>query len=307
VDRDRALRTEFRQALDDVLPPAPWLQTSVREGLREQRHKRSLRTGALRPLIVVRLPRFSQNVAAAALIVVLLAAVLGVFLVTHRQANQSVPAGLAPPQAMPSGTQDLKAGTYAFAFPQLDAPGKPFPKALITVPDGWSINGGFALAGHRGSPAQLGLTIWDVVDVYANGCHWAGPMIHPGATADELAAVLAARPLRNATAPVAVSLGGYQGKYLQWSVPSDIRFDAASHSFSDCDIATENGVTAGYFKSCTDDTCDRFQQGPGQVDRLWILDIDGHRLLIDANYMPAATEQDRTELAEVVSSIVFKR
>ncbi len=129
----------------------------------------------------------------------------------------------APPQAMPSGTQDLKAGTYAFAFPQLDAPGKPFPKALITVPDGWSINDGFALLGHAGSPAQLAVTIWDVVDVYANGCHWAGPMIHPGATVDELAAVLAARPLRNATAPVAVSLGGYQGKYLQWSVPPLMR------------------------------------------------------------------------------------
>ena len=213
----------------------------------------------------------------------------------------------APPQAMPSGTQDLKAGTYAFAFPQLDAPGKPFPKALITVPDGWSINDGFALLGHAGSPAQLAVTIWDVVDVYANGCRWASPMIHPGATVDELAAVLAARPLRNATAPVAVSLGGYQGKYLQWSVPSDIRFDAASQSFSDCDIGSENGVPAGYFKSWTDHIGDRYQQGPGQVDRLWILAIEGHRLLVDATYMPAATDQDRTELAEVVNTIVFKR
>jgi hypothetical protein len=204
----------------------------------------------------------------------------------------------APPQAMPSGTQDLKAGTYAFAFPQLDAPGKPFPKALITVPDGWSIDGGFALSGHAGSPAQLVVTIWDVVNVYANGCHWAGPMIHAGATADELAAMLAARPLRNATAPVAVSLGGYQGKYLQWSVPSDIRFDAASQSFSDCD--------GGRFKSWNDAVGDRYQQGPGQVDRLWILAIEGHRLLVDATYMPAATEQDRTELAEVVNSIAFK-
>jgi len=122
-----------------------------------------------------------------------------------------------------------------------------------------------------------------------------------------IAAVLAARPLRNAIAPVAVSLGGYQGKYLQWSVPSDIRFDAASQSFSDCDIGSENGVPAGYFKSWTDHIGDRYQQGPGQVDRLWILDIEGHRLLVDATYMPAATDQDRMELAEVVNSIAFKR
>ena len=41
-------------------------------------------------------------------------------------------------QAMPSGTQDLKAGTYALDFALLDAPGK-FPNDVITVPDGWRI------------------------------------------------------------------------------------------------------------------------------------------------------------------------
>jgi hypothetical protein len=200
-------------------------------------------------------------------------------------------APLATRQAMPSGTHDLKAGTYAFSFPQLDAPGKPFPKALITVPDGWRINGGFALTGHNDKPLELAVTIWDVVDVYANGCQWLGPMIHPGPTAGELATVLASRPLRNATTPVAVSLGGYSGKFLEWSVPPGI-------SFSDCE--------GGMFKSWNDAIGDRYQQGPGQVDRLWILDVEGNRLLIDATYMPAATEQDRAELAMVVNSILFR-
>jgi hypothetical protein len=195
------------------------------------------------------------------------------------------------PQAVLSGTHDLKAGTYAFTFPQFDAPGKPFPKAWITVPDGWTINGGFALARQFELPGQLVVTIWDVVDVYANGCHWYGPLIHPGRTANELAVVLAARPLRNATAPVAVSLGGYQGKYLQWSVPADA-------NFSSCDGAM--------FKSWYDGVGDRYQQGPGQVDRLWILDIEGHRLLVDATYMPEATEQDRADLSKVVDSVAFK-
>jgi hypothetical protein len=196
------------------------------------------------------------------------------------------------PQAMPSGTQVLKAGTYAFAFPEFDAPGKPFPHAVITVPNGWMIEGGFALTSHVDTPRHLAVTIWNVVDVYTNGCHWLGPMIHPGPTVDALAAVLAARPLRNATAPVSVSFGGYNGKYLEWSVPIDIQF-------SDCD--------GGKFKSWTDAEGDRYQQGPGQVDRLWILDVEGHRLLIDATYMPGTTEQDRAELAKVVNSIAFKR
>lgn len=121
----------------------------------------------------------------------------------------------APPTAamhatpMPSGVVDLKAGTNALQYPLLDLPGKPFPRVVITVPDGWRTYRGLAVQTRIDTPRQLGVAFWDVVDVYANGCRWLGPMIHPGPTVDELAAVLAARPLRHATAPVAVSVGGY--------------------------------------------------------------------------------------------------
>ncbi len=293
MDSERALRTELRRALDEVLPPAPWLPATVSEGLREERRKRSWRIEPRRPFIVVRLPRFSQKVAAAALIIVLAAAAVGAFLVTHRQTNQSVPAGLALPQAMPSGTHDLNAGTYAFDNSLLGFPGKPFPNVVITVPDGWRIYEGFAVESNVDTPRYLAVSFWNVGDVYANGCHWVGPKIHPGPTVDDLAAVLAARPLRNATAPVAVSLAGYRGTYLEWSVPT-------AANFSECDGA--------FFRSWTaTDGSDRYQQGPGQVDRLWILDVEGHRLVIDATYMPGATGQNRAELAGVVSSIAFKR
>jgi hypothetical protein len=304
VDSERGLRTEFRRALDDVLPPAPWLATTVREKLREERLRNSGLMGRWTSAITVRLPRLNPRLAAAVLVVLLVLAAAGVFFVAHRPVSQVVPAGGAPPQAMPSGTRDLKAGTYAFSFPQLDAPGKPFPKALITVPDGWRINGGFALTGHNDKPLELAVTIWDVVDVYADGCHWLGPTIHPGPTAAELAAVLAARPARNASAPRTVSLGGYNGKYLRWSVPADIRFDAATQNFPDCD---KSSTGTAFFKSWNDAVGDRYQQGPGQVDLLWILDVEGHRLLIDATYMPAATQQDRVDLINVVDSIEFKR
>ena len=212
----------------------------------------------------------------------------------------------ASPQAIPSSSEDLKAGTYTFDNSNLGLPGKPFPSVVITVPDGWS-SFGYGVHRYTDTPRYLAVSFWSVRDVYANGCHWLGPKIHPGPTVDDLAAVLAARPLRNATAPVAVSLGGYHGKYLEWSVPVDIRFDAATQSFSDCDIDNENGVTRGYFKSWTaTDGGDRYQQGPGQVDRLWILDIQGHRLVIDVTYMPAASALDQVELGKVADSIAFK-
>jgi hypothetical protein len=44
----------------------------------------------------------------------------------------------------------------------------------------------------------------------------------------------------------------------------------------------------------------------GQVDRLWVLDVDGQRLLIDATYSPDATTTDRDELAHAVESLEFR-
>jgi hypothetical protein len=102
---------------------------------------------------------------------------------------------------------------------------------------------------------------------------------------------------------VAVSLGGYDGKFLQWSVPADV-------NFSDCDEDPIDGVR--YFESWTgdgltsSDKTDRYQQEPGQVDRLWILDVQGRRLVIDAAYWPSSTGMDRANLQRVVNSIVFQ-
>ena len=52
---------------------------------------------------------------------------------------------------------------------------------------------------------------------------------------------------------------------------------------------------------------DREQQGSGQHDRLWILDVDGVRLVMDATLMPGTTAADRAELARVVASVHIDR
>jgi hypothetical protein len=147
------------------------------------------------------------------------------------------------------------------------------------------------LEGGRVGP--LGLAFWDVARVYPTGCRWQGkPKIDPGRSVDGLARVLATRPLRHASTPRDAELAGFRGKYLRWSVPSKIDFSRCGQ---------------GYFESWTGRgwASDRNQQGPGQVDRLWILDVKGKRLVIDANYLPTATRADRAELDRVVHSIKF--
>ena len=104
---------------------------------------------------------------------------------------------------------------------------------------------------------------------------------------------LAVIPMRDAATPVEVTVDGYQGFMLEWSVPTDIDFSACDES------AFESWTALGW-------SSNRYHQAPGQVDRLWILDMDGSRLVIDAAYRPGVTEQDREELFAVVDSIQFR-
>lgn len=169
-----------------------------------------------------------------------------------------------------------------------------YPRVVITVPDGWANVDGWGINARSETPRWTAVTFWDVNEVYAHPCGWRGePLIDPGRTVDGLVEALVDRPMRNATTPVEVSVDGYEGYMLEWSVPTDI-------DFTSCD--------EGYFESWTGLgwSSDRCQQGPGQVDRLWILDVNGSRLVIDAMYMPGATEQDREELFAVVDSIHFQ-
>ncbi len=49
----------------------------------------------------------------------------------------------------------------------------------------------------------------------------------------------------------------------------------------------------------------RWRQMAGQVDRLWVLDVNGQRLVVDANYAPGTTQAQRDEEDRVVQSIQF--
>ena len=106
-----------------------------------------------------------------------------------------------------------------------------------------------------------------------------------------------------ATVRGGIGLDGRSGTYLEWNVPTDIAFED-NGDFPDCD-STKDGHSD--FRSWTGSgwSSNRYHQGPGQVDRLWILDVDGERLVIDAFSMPSASPEEAEELAGVVASIRF--
>jgi probable HAF family extracellular repeat protein len=196
------------------------------------------------------------------------------------------------PRPLRAGHQRLSAGVHVLDLVSREqgrTGPRHLPRIAIETPSGWFNYDGWGM----NDGGTLIVSFWDVAKVYPTGCKWRSkPMIDPGRSVGGLASALATRPLRHASRPRNVALGGYHGKYLEWSVPGKVDFAQCGQGFF------ESWTAKGWGS-------DRYQQGGGQVDRLWILDVKGERLVIDAAYMPWATRRQRAELDRVVHSIAF--
>ena len=199
---------------------------------------------------------------------------------------------LGEPSPSPSPTPPtlsdgpLAAGTYGLTTADDPSAEIVLPQgSTITVPAGWVGAGGSRV---NKDEATVGFWYWngDLATVYQDPCQWQGTEIEPpvGPTVDDLANALASQADRGDAVPVDVTIGGYDGKMIEMSVPTDI-------DFADCD--------GGEFRSWSG----RYHQGPGQVDLVYILDVDGQRTVIDAAYMPTTSEAEQAELQAVIDSI----
>lgn len=181
-----------------------------------------------------------------------------------------------------------------------------YPSYAVVVPAGWydAGDGHFVIkypTGDQPAPV-LGLSVWDVGQVFRDPCHWQGQAVDPGPGVAALVTALVAQPMRNATAPTDVTLATYTGRYLEWSVPADMKSSAPSE-FDACDLDSEGHRD---FNSWLGNGMgNRYEQVPGQVDRLWVLDLKGQRLVVDATYSPDTTQLDRDEEGRIVESLRF--
>lgn len=206
----------------------------------------------------------------------------------------------AEPETLRSGA--LPVGTYTvtpFAPPGDEGPcmAPPQPgcsdsnaddsiRVTFIVPDGWSgapLRSIWLTTGRNSAPGGAGLIFnrggWLHSDPCRNDA--ANPDIQVGPTVDDFANALADHPLLEVTTPVDISLGGYSGKYVDLQVPSD---------FTDCNryFAWEPGLYA---------------QGPSQRWHLWILDVDGVRVVVETSDYPGTSAEDQAELQGIVDSI----
>jgi hypothetical protein len=226
--------------------------------------------------------------------VVLVVAVIGINLVPI---GSGVGGGPAPspdptptPIPLPVGQTEVgltQPGTYLA--------GAPFSvPATIAVPAGWLGNVGGPNAvfldkarGAGSGGASIALSLGQ--KIYADPCTDRGFLDpQPGSTVDDLASALAHLPGFAVTAPTAVTLDGYSGMQLTLTAPD---------TFAGCALPSD-----GY----------RIWQLPlgavfsfltGERMTVWILDVNGQRLVISSSIFQATTPQEQAEAQAILNSI----
>jgi hypothetical protein len=141
-------------------------------------------------------------------------------------------------------------------------------------------------------------------NVYGDSCQWSTTIPEsPATTPEEIAAALAAQADTEATEPIDVTIGGYAGKAITLQVPLSYDIPGATRDerFAACDQSE-----FGFYGIEGESLPARNAQGAGQIDELWILDVDGSIVILDAAYSPATPADLVEELRALAESATFE-
>ncbi len=155
----------------------------------------------------------------------------------------------------------------------------------FTVPDGWSgaPRHSIWLTTEGAAPMGAWVTFQRGANLYSEPCgNTPPPDIPVGPTVDDFVDALVVHPKLDVSTPTDVAIDGFRGKYLDLQVPADITACLKKY------WPWEPGF---------------FAQGPSQRWHLWVLDVDGVRVLINAMDFEATAPQRQAELRAIVESI----
>jgi hypothetical protein len=229
-------------------------------------------------------------IAAAAVVVV---AIVG-FNLLPGTGNVGAPSPTASPSPSPTASPvplpasgSLEPGTYTIDD-------RRFTQAthfVVTVPAGWTNDDPF-IAKNRRQPGEVGLTTWVVSHVYTDSCqHTTDTLVDVGTSPDKLVDTLLALKSRVVSPPTDATIGGFPAKRLELSVPTDL-------DVSTCLFGAIKNWPAG-----ADESGGLCCGGPGFVDVVYVVDINGKALAVVARHMPGSSPQDLAELQAIIDSI----
>jgi hypothetical protein len=220
-------------------------------------------------------------VAVAAVIVVVIA--INLLPGSPAPGGEPTPSPSVAPSATPEATPQPTPTAFTMAVPGA--------QATVAVPPGWTRNGWYL------TKSDLFLSAWPVAveNVYGDPCHWQSSLLDPpvGPTVDDLATALGNQLIRDATVED-VTLGGYSGKVVHMSLPADL-------DWADCDLAQ-----VGAWSEAAEQGPSRTLQSPGELDDVYIVDVEGVRVVVTDAWMPTSAAADVAELEAMLDSITIQ-
>jgi hypothetical protein len=191
----------------------------------------------------------------------------------------------------------LEPGTYYVD----EVNGTPTPRIFATLDSGWrdvEFGDGWLIA-KGGFPDEGGIglmTITNPVAVFSDACHPTDGF-YPGSVATVDGFVTALREQQggwaDVTEPSDISVDGYVGKAFQRTAPADMSGcttrDGGSRFSGDAVLPSwesSDGINMGY--------------APGQIETLWVLDIDGTVVVISTELWPGPSATAHADFADAV-------
>src|SRR5439155_6375352 len=204
---------------------------------------------------------------------------------------QPTPTPTPSPKPLPNSGL-VGPGRYTLITAGTIGPG-PFPRVAVTVPAGWSAgNGDLLLKNYGSSDAEAGpsFVAWQMSGTYVDPCTDHTLVTpSPGPGIDALADAYAHQPGTTAGPPTAVTVDGYSGKFVELTVTADI---------TKC---PDNFWIWG-----SPDGNSRYVQGTNEMNRMYILNVEGHRFTYNARIPARTTAADRAELEAILASITIE-
>jgi hypothetical protein len=282
----------------------------------------------LRAIDSIRWAHSGQSVAAFA--VALLASACAT--AAPSTAAPSVPVSPVPHPAIPvPKTGDVYPGTYYLANPNADSTGNcvspcsAYRQILFTLPAGWSTKDGLVYK-HLGEPGEVAFSAWAVRDVFDDPCHWRGSALSPldirhqtGFVNDAIVLApyvggLANQALRGPLPRALTSLtfaavwsggsGRLSALQINLSVPAQVDLSTCDKGqFRSWPVAY-NGTELTSGGALADDGAN-FHHVSGQMDTVYMVNVDRWPLVIDVSHMPGSSPADVAELKSIAASMVI--
>ena len=157
------------------------------------------------------------------------------------------------------------------------------------LPDGWTTSDQLVITADVAtvhfSP--------NVDNVYADGCEHTLLVPPLGPSVDDLANVWATLPGFTATTPVDITVDGYAGKRVDYTLPDYPTVAGPNDGGRNADcVGSTFALWNGFWA-----------QTPGQQNRQWIIDVDGTRLVINEWSEPGTTPEQLADMDQFLASL----